>query len=105
MSQDAEPITLLAKRVNSVNREAGGKFDAAARGDLYAFGREGWVISYGCQQRDIEHRCRSSCVQRQAQDDAAGRPEYLGLNHNKSAFGIERIVHKTTAVCSGISPV
>lgn len=103
--QHREITTLLAHRSDLSNNNTRSEFHSTARSDLDPIGSQRRLVAYGCQRRNVDHSPCSARVQGQAQNDGSRRTGYLGLDHNETAFRIERVAHNTTAVSSGISPV
>lgn len=102
MSKHRKTIPVSPHGLYASNNDPGSEFDSAACRNLDSVGYQGCVVAYSRKWRDIDHGASSSRVQRQTQNDAPGRTEHFRFNNHKTTLWIEGVVHRTTAVSSGI---
>jgi len=105
MSEHAKIIPILPHRLYPSDNDPRSELDSAACRDLDSIGSQRRVVAHSRQRRNIDHGAGGSRIQRQTQNDAPGRTEHFSLNNDKTALRVKEVVHRITAVSSGIWPV
>ena len=105
VSQHGQINALLSQGGQFLQFHERREFDSAPGRDLNSIRLQRRVVPDGHQMSDVDQRSSGTSIQSHADQAPPRRPVNPYRDKDQTALGLKGLVHTTTAVFSGISPV